>query len=209
MDDLPCRPDNKQPSTPWTKKTYTFRFERKVVAIDADKKLLTIDIPMVMCLDPKYEAANLYPLVHTTPMITDVGVENMRLDSETDPDKPDDESHGWYAIVMDNTMHGWVTDIKTTHFVSGIFAAPWSRYVTIQDCAVMHPVSLPSTGGRRYMFNLSGQMGLVKRCWTHYARHDFITLSRVCGKANRGEHGTLMKPSPHTPLTPPQCCGVF
>ncbi|KAG0216322.1 hypothetical protein BGX31_000637, partial [Mortierella sp. GBA43] len=160
--------------------TYTFRFERKVVAIDADKKLLTIDIPMVMCLDPKYEVANLYPLAHKHPMITDVGVENMRLDSETDPDKPDDENHGWYAIVMDNTMHGWVTDIKTTHFVSGIFAAPWSRYVTIQDCAVMHPVALPSTGGRRYMFNLSGQMGLVKRCWTHHARHDFITLSRVC-----------------------------
>ncbi|KAG0053887.1 hypothetical protein BGZ83_000284, partial [Gryganskiella cystojenkinii] len=181
MDQLPPRPDNKALSTAWTGKSFTFRFERKIVAIDQATRTFTIDIPMVMCLDPKYPPARIYDLIHKFPIITDVGVENMRLVSETDPRNKEDEKHGWYAIVVDNTHHGWVADVTTMHFVSGIFASVWSRYITIQDCSVLYPVSKPTEGGRRYQFNLSGQMGLVKRCFTNNARHDFITLGRVCG----------------------------
>ncbi|KAF9907074.1 hypothetical protein BX616_000539 [Lobosporangium transversale] len=180
MDRLPARP-NGPGSTQWTAKSFTFRFERKIVAIDQATSTFIIDIPMVMCLDPKYPPARIYGLVHKFPTISDVGVENMRLVSEFDSCNPEDESHGWYAIVLDSTIHGWVADVTTMHFVSGIYAAAWSRYITIQDCSVLHPVSKPSEGGRRYMYNLSGQMGLVKRCFTNNARHDFITLGRVCG----------------------------
>ncbi|KAF8928157.1 hypothetical protein EDD21DRAFT_389745 [Dissophora ornata] len=180
MDKLPPRPNN-QPSTQWTAKSFTFRFERKIVAIDQATKTFIIDVPMVMCLDPKYPPARIYDLIHKFPIISDVGVENMRLISETDHSNPEDENHGWYAVVMDNTLHGWVADVTTMSFASGIFASVWSRYVTIQDCSVLYPVSKPAEGGRRYMFNLSGQMGLVKRCFTNHARHDFITLGRVCG----------------------------
>ncbi|KAG0289186.1 hypothetical protein BGZ98_003951 [Dissophora globulifera] len=180
MDKLPPRPGNK-PSTQWTAKSFTFRYERKIVDIDQANRTFILDVPMVMSLDPKYPPARIYELIHKMPTISDVGVENLRLISETDPNNPEDESHGWYAVVMDNTVHGWVADVTTMRFVSGIFAATWSRYVTIQDCSVLDPVSMPSEGGRRYMFNLSGQMGLVKRCFTTKARHDFITLGRVCG----------------------------
>ncbi|KAG0230136.1 hypothetical protein BGW42_001123 [Actinomortierella wolfii] len=180
MDNLPPRP-NGQPSTPWSPKTYTFRFERRIVAIDEATNTFTLDIPMVMNLDPKYPPARVYELIYKMPIISDVGVENLRLISETNPAKPEDEDHGWYAIVMDNTVHGWVADVTTRRFVSGIFASLWSRYVTIQDCAVLDPVSKATEGGRRYQFNLSGQKGLVKRCFTENARHDFITLGRVCG----------------------------
>ncbi|KAF9157293.1 hypothetical protein DFQ26_008896 [Actinomortierella ambigua] len=180
MDNLPPRP-NGQPSVPWSPSTYTFRFERRIVAIDVATNTFVLDIPMVMCLDPKYPPARVFGLVYKLPMISDVGVENLRLISETNPAKPEDEQHGWYAVVMDNTVHGWVADVTTQRFVSGIFASLWSRYVTIQDCAVLDPVSKPTEGGRRYQFNLSGQKGLVKRCYTENARHDFITLGRVCG----------------------------
>lgn len=104
--------------------------------------------------------------------------------SESDPSNPEDENHGWYGVVVDNAINGWVADVTTKHFVSGIFASAWSRYITIQDCSVLYPVSKPTEGGRRYQFNLSGQMGLVKRCFTNNARHDFITLGRVCGKSS-------------------------
>lgn len=136
---------------------------------------------MVMCLDPKYPPARVYELIHKFNTISDVGVENLCLISETDRSNPEDESHGWYGVVVDNTVHGWVADVTTKHFVSGIFASAWSRYITIQDCSVVYPVSKPTEGGRRYQFNLSGQKGLVKRCFTNNARHDFITLGRVCG----------------------------
>ncbi|KAF9281608.1 hypothetical protein BGZ88_011532 [Linnemannia elongata] len=181
MDKLPPRPGNGSESTQWTAKSFTFRFERKIVAIDQATRTFTVDIPMVMCLDPKYPPARIYDLIHKFPTISDVGVENLRLVSESDPCNPEDESHGWYAVVVDNTINGWVADVTTMHFVSGIFASAWSRYITIQDCSVLYPVSKPTEGGRRYQFNLSGQMGLVKRCFTNKARHDFITLGRVCG----------------------------
>ncbi|KAF9904797.1 hypothetical protein EC991_002301 [Linnemannia zychae] len=180
MDKLPPRPGGPA-STQWTAKSFTFRFERKIIAIDQATRTFTTDIPMVMSLDPKYPPARIYDLIHKFPIISDVGVENLCLVSETDPCNPEDESHGWYGVVVDNTINGWVADVTTRNFVSGIFASAWSRYITIQDCSVLDPVSKPTEGGRRYQFNLSGQMGLVKRCFTNKARHDFITLGRVCG----------------------------
>ncbi|KAF9967211.1 hypothetical protein BGZ70_010365 [Mortierella alpina] len=181
MDKLPPRPDTRKPSLQWTPYSYTFSFERTVVAVDETTNTLTIDIPMVMSLDPKYPPARVSHRAYKHRLISDVGVENLHLVSETDPKDPEDENHGWYGVVVDNTIHGWVSNVKTSHFVSGIFASYWSRFITIQDCAVVEPVSKPSDGGRRYQFNLSGQMGLVKRCFTNKARHDFISQGRACG----------------------------
>ncbi|KAF9958412.1 hypothetical protein BGZ72_000400 [Mortierella alpina] len=180
MDQLPPRPGS-EASVQWKKDTFTFRFERTIVGVDPSLGILEVDIPLVMSLDPKYPPAKIYELIYKVPMISDVGIENLRLLSECDPADPEDEKHGWYAVVLDNVCNGWVANVTTMHFVSGIFASTWSRFVTIQDCSVLYPVSKPKEGGRRYMFNLSGQMGLVKRCFTNNARHDFITLGRVCG----------------------------
>lgn len=183
MDQLPPRPGS-EASVQWKKDTFTFRFERTIVGVDPSLGILEVDIPLVMSLDPKYPPAKIYELNYKAPMISDVGIENLRLLSECDPTDPEDEKHAWYAIVLDNVCNAWVASVTTMHFVSGIFASTWSRFVTIQDCSVLYPVSKPKEGGRRYMFNLSGQMGLVKRCFTNNARHDFITLGRVCGRCN-------------------------
>ncbi|KAG0376877.1 hypothetical protein BGX24_007070 [Mortierella sp. AD032] len=180
MDRLPPRPDSAA-SVQWKKETFTFKYERTILGIDDVTSTLIIDIPMVMSLDPKYPPAKVYGLIYRSPMISDVGVENLRLVSEFDQVNAEDEAHGWYAIVLDNTIHGWVAGVMTMHFISGIFASAWSRYITIQDCSVLNPVSKPTEGGRRYQFCLNGQMGLVKRCFTNNARHDFITLARCCG----------------------------
>ncbi|KAF9960600.1 hypothetical protein BGZ72_006500 [Mortierella alpina] len=192
MDKLPPRPDTKEPSMQWTPRSYTFSFERKIVAVDNATKTLTIDIPMVMSLDPKYTRARIAHLAYKHRMISDVGVENLHLVSETDPKDPEDENHGWYGVVIDNTVNGWISGVKTSHFVSGIFASYWSRFITIQDCSVVEPVSKPHEGGRRYHFNLSGQMGLVKRCFSNKARHDFISQGRACdstGEDSNNESG--------------------
>ncbi|KAF9572886.1 hypothetical protein EC968_009370 [Mortierella alpina] len=181
MDRLPPRADSGRNSTQWTEKSYTFRFERTIVDIDHAKRTLTLDIPLVMNFDPKYPPAKIYPLVHKTQLISDVGVENLRLVSEYDSKDLQDEQHGWYAVVVDNAIHGWVANVTAEHFVSGIFASVWSRFITIQDCAVLDPISKPSAGGRRYPFILSGQMGLVKRCRTNHGRHDFATNGRLGG----------------------------
>ncbi|GJJ73312.1 hypothetical protein EMPS_05670 [Entomortierella parvispora] len=142
---------------------------------------LTIDIPTVMAMDPIIGPGSVYNFKRETPIPNDVGVENLALWSEYDPKDIEDERHGWFAIMIDHCENCWAADIKTRNFVSGIKAAAGSKHVTIQDCEVNDPISLRSEGGRRYMFMLQGQMGLVKRCFATDARHDFITGAKTPG----------------------------
>ncbi|KAF9352446.1 hypothetical protein BGX34_012155 [Mortierella sp. NVP85] len=87
VDQLPPRPDN-QASVQWKKDTCTFQFERTALGIDATDNILEMDIPMVMNLDPKYLPAKVIGLAYKFLLISNVGVENLRLLSESDPYKP-------------------------------------------------------------------------------------------------------------------------
>ncbi|KAF9110752.1 hypothetical protein BGX27_005927 [Mortierella sp. AM989] len=142
---------------------------------------VTLDIPMVMNMDPKYGHGVVYNFARETPIPSDVGVENLALWSEYDPSNLEDEQHGWFAVMIDNCENCWATDIKATNFVSGIKAASGSKHVTIQDCEILEPISLRREGGRRYMYMVQGQMVLVKRCFATDARHDFMTGAKTPG----------------------------
>jgi hypothetical protein len=52
--------------------------------------------------------------------------------------------------------------------------------VTVQDCAMLDPVS-QITGGRRYSFGGSGQFVLFLRCYARNGRHDFVNGSGDMG----------------------------
>ncbi|KAF8929964.1 hypothetical protein EDD21DRAFT_382568 [Dissophora ornata] len=179
MDQLPERPDN-EPVFQWTKEEYNIKFERTIVGIEHESNTFVIDIPIVMNLDPKYPPAKIFELIYKFPVISDVGIENLRLLSTYDHTNLEDEDHAWIAVVLDNVIHSWISDVTIVHFISGIVASAWSRYTTIQDSTIMDPVS-KFMGGRRYQFDLSGQMGLVKRCFSRNGRHDFITQAGVYG----------------------------
>ncbi|KAG0377908.1 hypothetical protein BGX24_005195 [Mortierella sp. AD032] len=142
---------------------------------------LHLDIPLVMNMDPVYGSGSVYNFKRQHHIPSDVGLENLALWSEHDPNNAQDERHAWFAVLVDHCENCWVADVTTRNFVSGIRAAPGSKHVTIQDCQVLDPVSLRSEGGRRYMFMLQGQMGLVKRCFATDARHDFITGAKTAG----------------------------
>ncbi|KAI1314440.1 hypothetical protein EDD11_002184 [Mortierella claussenii] len=136
---------------------------------------LTLDIPTVMNIDPNYGRGIVYNFKRESSIPSDVGVENLALWSEFDPDSLADEQHAWYAVSVDNCEHCWVADIRATNFVSGVKLDAGSKHVTVQDCEILDPISEASSGGRRYMYLLHGQMGLVKRCYATNARHDFLT----------------------------------
>jgi hypothetical protein len=55
-----------------------------------------------------------------------------------------------------------------------------SKWVTVQDCNAIEPVSI-ITGGRRYTYMMQGQLNLVQRCKSDKARHAFVVQSHVCG----------------------------
>ncbi len=55
-----------------------------------------------------------------------------------------------------------------------------AKFMTVQDCACIKPVSL-ITGGRRYPYSINGQYCLVQRCYSDHARHAQATGAKVCG----------------------------
>jgi hypothetical protein len=52
--------------------------------------------------------------------------------------------------------------------------------VTVQDASAVDFVSI-LTGGRRYAFDIDGQLNLVQRCYARGARHAFVVCARVAG----------------------------
>ncbi|KAG0266806.1 hypothetical protein BG011_000858 [Mortierella polycephala] len=151
---------------------------------------LILESPLAMDMDPIYGSGRVYLFERQYPIPTDIGVENLVLLSEYNNTKTpakdgrmvrQDERHAWYAIMLDNCEHCWVSDVRTHFFVSGIKVNRWSIHITVQDMEVMDPVSEPTTGGRRYPYVLQGQFGLVKRCYARDARHDFMTAAKTAG----------------------------
>ncbi|KAG0263377.1 hypothetical protein BG011_008899 [Mortierella polycephala] len=165
-------------------KEYEGEDEDDQVREDAQPRVpgyLILDIPTVMNMDPVYGSGIVYNFKREIPIPSDVGVENLALWSEHDAENPEDERHGWFSVMVDHCENCWAVDIKVRNFVSGIKAGPGSKHVTIQDCEITDPISIRSAGGRRYSFMLQGQMGLVKRCFSSDARHDFLTGSKTSG----------------------------
>ncbi|HEX7569764.1 MAG TPA: DUF6298 domain-containing protein, partial [Verrucomicrobiae bacterium] len=105
--------------------------------------------------------------------ISQVGIENLRLESAVDDGNPKDENHSWMAITMDNVENAWVRQVTATHFAGSLVAIYENcKWVTVQDCLSFAPVS-EEAGYRRNTFFTMGQMTLFLRCWAEHGRHDF------------------------------------
>ncbi|KAF9275804.1 hypothetical protein BGZ68_010507 [Mortierella alpina] len=161
----------------WKPDTTEFKFERTIVNIDRSEHTLTIDNPMVMNIDPQYPlgAAKIDHFFHKISMISDVGVENLRL-SKQPPKIQEGLEH---AVTIDNTIHGWVSDVSTDGFMLGIGASEFSSFITIQNCKVDSRRLKPEK--RRIGFSLNGQMSLVNHCETVGAFYDFTSGGPVSG----------------------------
>jgi hypothetical protein len=110
-----------------------------------------------------------------------VGVENLRLVSEYVKGQEDkDEAHAWTGVGLEHAADSWVRNVTTVHFSHAVSLSGMSKFVTVQDCAFLKPVSL-ITGGRRYPYNINGQYSLVQRCYSDHARHAEATGAKVCG----------------------------
>ena len=157
---------------------FLFRFERTIVNVDRGGRTFTIDIPMVMNFDPKYQQeAMVYHLASNYPMISDVGIENLRLSNRNSRDPREI----WRAVEIDNTIHGWVSDVAIDTFRDGIRASKGSRFITIQNCNVDYQ-GHDRLQGLQKGFVLSGQMGLVNNCTATGAFYDFTSEASTYGK---------------------------
>src|SRR5438105_2216290 len=85
----------------------------------------------------------------------------------------------WTA--SNHVKNAWARNLTAIHFYHGpAFMNDTSKWITVQDCNSLAPVSV-ITGGRRYPYCVEGQLILVQHCHSAEARHAFVFGARVPG----------------------------
>lgn len=161
----------------WSAGSYEVAHERTVMAIDGDR--VTLDIPVVDALLAEHGGGALVA-VDAGARVHHVGIEDLRLDSTYRHDE--DDHHGWNGVWLEHAEHAWVRRVTVAHVGRSAVAVDGSsRFITVEDTALLDPVS-PITGGRRYPFAVEGGLGvLFQRCYARGGRHNFVAGSRVTG----------------------------
>ena len=166
------------------------------VIVDIKGNTITTDVTIFTAIDARWGGGEI--LKYTDERIEQSGVENLRGISEYNPairtktygnmdrDKLDpkfqyqgdeyysDENHVGNFVVISNAKNIWVRNISALHFaVSVIQSQAGSKWITVQDCESWEPVS-PRVGGRRFIYQMNGQLCLVQRCFSQKGRHSFV-----------------------------------
>ena len=166
------------------------------VIVDIKGNTITTDVTIFTAIDARWGGGEI--LKYTDERIEQSGVENLRGISEYNPairtktygnmdrDKLDpkfqyqgdeyysDENHVGNFVVISNAKNIWVRNISALHFaVSVIQSQAGSKWITVQDCESIEPVS-PRVGGRRFIYQMNGQLCLVQRCFSQKGRHSFV-----------------------------------
>jgi hypothetical protein len=167
MDVAPAR----QPYS-WKPGSFNLRWDRTVTAIDGDT--ITLDAPLTTALDRALGGGTV-TASNQSGLIAECGVENLRCESEFDPENPLDEQHAWSAIDLHCVRDAWVSDVTGVHFAGSVVnAGDHATRVTIQDCSAIDPVS-ELAGYRRMAFHTCGQQVLFLRCRAEHGVNDFTT----------------------------------
>lgn len=160
----------------WVPGDYIVSYENRITAVQNNQ--ITVDIPVVQAIDAKYGGGHIIKVDYPN-RIVQCGVENMLITSQFTHEE--DEAHGWTSIKLENTENCWVKNVTAKNFGYSCVELSSAYRTTIEDCAMLDPVSI-TTGSRKYSFNInSGSFNLFQRCYTRGGRHDFVTGARVAG----------------------------
>jgi hypothetical protein len=161
---------------PWLPGSKDLNFDRVITAIEGSQ--VTVDAPLTNAFEQRYGGGDVY--AYGWPgRIERVGVEHIKGRSEFAD--PTDEAHSWTFIDLAAVQNGWVRDVTAQHFAySAVFITRTAKWVTVSDAESIDPVSVV-TGGRRYSFNIEGQLSLVRNARTSQGRHGFVLGSVVPG----------------------------
>jgi len=169
-------------------------YNRYITSINSATKTITIDAPVFYGFTKKFSQSYMYKM-SSSGIIREVGVENLRIESEYNPEVKDDykvlgkyfsdENHAWSGLSFNSVENGWVKDVtsKSIGFASFIFSN--TTRSTIADCSAIDPVS-KIEGGRRYGFNTSAnsQLILFKNCYARNSRHGFVSNGTATSSGN-------------------------
>jgi hypothetical protein len=163
----------------WTTGSYTINFLRVIKAVDGNS--ITIDAPVVDHIYAGIANGYLYKYENTTDYQTEIGIEDLRL--ETTYANENDREHSHTAIQVSAAENGWIRNIDTYHFTySTVSFSDGSYKWTVDSCRYLRPVGTLNSG-TRYSFGLGGDAHqiLIQNCFSDFGRHDFVTGSRTPG----------------------------
>mmetsp|Transcript_34233 Transcript_34233/g.90841 ORF Transcript_34233/g.90841 Transcript_34233/m.90841 type:complete len:504 (-) Transcript_34233:146-1657(-) len=160
----------------WTAGEYDLEFERTITSIDGLK--VTLDIPLVQSISADFGGGVVFKYTFAErPRL--VGIEDLGFDSTYTSET--DEQHGWNAVMLTRLEQGWVRRISCRHYgFACVNVGRRAKHITVSGCSSSQMIS-EIAGGRRYTFNVDGQMVLVTGCSAEDGRHDYVTGSRVAG----------------------------
>jgi hypothetical protein len=151
-------------------------WDRKVISKDGNT--ITLDAPLTTALDTALDTAyggGFVTSYQWPGRITQVGLENLKLQSAYDAVNLKDEAHRWMAVTMENVCDAWVREVTFEHFAgSAVFIAPTGNRITVEDCKSLTPVS-EIGGQRRNTFLTMGGQTLFQRLYSERGFHDFAT----------------------------------
>ena len=185
MDRIAPRASDPKSTKQWT--AFDLKFDRVIVAIDDNR--VTVDAPIACAIDRQWGGGALVRYADPE-RIANCGVESLRGVSIYDAKKTAkyegetvfvDEDHATYIVEFNHVKNAWARNVTAVHFYHGPAKMnETSKWVTVQDCNSLAPVSV-ITGGRRYPYCVEGQLVLVQHCHSAEARHAFVFGARVPG----------------------------
>lgn len=166
-------------------------YHRTVVAVDARRNVLRIDVPTRHRIRRGYAPR----VTSHEGMLEDVGLEDFSIGNVENPategyafmdwSKPDTAghaSHDSYVIILRQVIHSWARRIDShghadnatgSHMLSNGILVTQGRHVTVQDMHFQLP-QYGGGGGNGYMFRLDhSNEVLVSGCTSSHARHGF------------------------------------
>jgi hypothetical protein len=154
----------------WKPGTRDIIWERTIQSIEGN--LVKVDAPITTALEKNLSNSRVETFSRPD-RISNIGIENLQLESTFDAANPKDENHSWCAVTMENVADCWVRQVTFKHFAGSAVAIYEScKQVTVEDCLSLAPVS-EDGGYRRNTFFTMGQQTLFLRCYSGRGRHDF------------------------------------
>ena len=161
----------------WLPQDYDVEAPRTITAINGNT--ITLDAPITQAIETQYGGGEVYRYTFSG-AVRQSGIERIRLESTFTG--PTDENHGWEAVRFYQAEDCWARQVTARYFAFGCVNA-WvhSKNITVEDCAMLDPVS-QVTGGRRYSFNTDRSSAILfQRNYTRNGRHDYVTSARTLG----------------------------
>ena len=163
----------------WQAGTLDNRTSRVITKIEGNK--IFFDYGLFIPYDKTYAQSYIFK-ADDSPLIHDVGVENLRVTSEFNGD-PYDNNHAKTAVYVKRVKNMFVRNVTTKNLFNGVFGCRAdSSNITIQNCSALDPVSTIE-GGNRYPFyaDVDTERILFTGCYSYDGRHDYMAVKGTAG----------------------------